>query len=109
MGLIAVVGGCVVEQQHKLHPVYDLHAQLLQQQSGNKPDYATKDVPEPGSASGYLETSDVPGFTPAAVGAPTVPPRVPVINHRSSISYRKIRPSDLEVLQEIHEALFPIK
>jgi ribosomal protein S18 acetylase RimI-like enzyme len=75
--------------QHKLYPVFELHPQLLQHQSGNEP--------------GLLESPDVSAATAV------VPPRVPVINHRSSISYRQIRPSDLEVLQEIHEALFPIK
>lgn len=98
----------MVGQQHKLHPLYDLHPQLLHHQSGNETSYGNKVESEPGPSSGFLEASDVSGPTTAAV-VPTVPPRVPVINHRSSISYRKIRPSDLEVLQEIHEALFPIK
>lgn len=96
-------------QQHKLHPLYDLHPQLLQHQSGNERNYAIEAESEPVSSSGFLEPSDVSGSTAAVAVAPTVPPRVPVINHRSSISYRKIRPSDLEVLQEMHEALFPIK
>jgi hypothetical protein len=86
----------VVGQQHELHPLYDSHPQLLQQSRDEHSD-ATRLVSVPGLA------------TPDASVLSTVPPRVPVISHRSTISYRKIRPSDLEVLQEIHEALFPIK
>ncbi|KAG0564069.1 hypothetical protein M758_8G075300 [Ceratodon purpureus] len=94
-------------QQHKLHPFYDLHPQLLHQ-SGNGHNYAHKIVSVPGASSGFLPTSDISGYAPAVV-VPTVPPRVPIINHRSTISYRKIRPSDLVVLQKMHEDLFPIK
>lgn len=96
-------------QQHKLHPLYELHPQLLQHQSGDEHNYVANAESEPVSTSVFLELSDVSGSTTAVAVAPTVPPRVPVINHRSSISYRKIRPSDLEVLQGMHEALFPIK
>lgn len=85
-------------QQHKLHPFYDLHSQLLPQ-SGNGHNYGHKTVSMPGATSGFLPTTV----------APSVLPRVPVVNHCSNVLYRKIRPSDLSVLQEMHEALFPIK
>lgn len=89
--------------QNKIHPFCDFNPQLLHQ-SGKAHINANQVVSVASTSSGYLEIPDVAGCAPA-----TVPPRVLVINHRPTILYRKIRPSDLVVLKEIHEALFPIK
>eukprot|EP00245_Coleochaete_scutata_P008679 TRINITY_DN2698_c0_g1_i1.p1 TRINITY_DN2698_c0_g1~~TRINITY_DN2698_c0_g1_i1.p1 ORF type:complete len:341 (+),score=33.91 TRINITY_DN2698_c0_g1_i1:108-1130(+) len=45
------------------------------------------------------------------VVASTVPPRVATISggQQVAISYRRIRPSDLEALEDMHQALFPIR
>lgn len=90
-------------QQHMRHPFYRIHPQLVHQ-SGSAHSYGLGAVSVPGSSSGFVETSSLPGFVPA-----TVAPRAPIISHPPTITYRPIRLSDLEVLQEIHEALFPIK
>eukprot|EP01018_Ginkgo_biloba_P031690 Gb_12740 [translate_table: standard] len=42
-------------------------------------------------------------------GSSTVTPKMTRISHLPTIVYRSIRPSDLEVLKEIHESLFPIR
>ncbi len=85
------------EQMH--HYFYNVQQELMQQ-SGSVPSYTIGMMPVPGSSS----SSGTSGFVPS-----TTAPGVPIISHPPAITYRPIRPSDLEVLQEIHEALFPIK
>jgi len=85
------------EQMH--HYFYNVQQELMRQ-SGSVPGYTVGMMPVPGSSS----SSGTSGFVPS-----TTAPGVPIISHPPAITYRPIRPSDLEVLQEIHEALFPIK
>jgi hypothetical protein len=85
------------EQMH--HYFYNVQQELMRQ-SSSVPGYTVGMMPVPGSSS----SSGTSGFVPS-----TTAPGVPIISHPPAITYRPIRPSDLEVLQEIHEALFPIK
>lgn len=57
--------------------------------------------------------SPLPSDSESCMGIRSVPsmvaPGVRKISHLPTIGYRPIRPSDLEVLKEIHKALFPIR
>eukprot|EP00246_Nothoceros_aenigmaticus_P018622 TRINITY_DN981_c0_g1_i2.p1 TRINITY_DN981_c0_g1~~TRINITY_DN981_c0_g1_i2.p1 ORF type:complete len:261 (+),score=30.99 TRINITY_DN981_c0_g1_i2:308-1090(+) len=85
--------------------LFQLQQQLLQQKGG------LDGYPSSGSGISVAgSTSNYPdGATESEYVAPNTPSRALTIKLAPEISYRPILPSDLEVLKDIHEALFPIK
>lgn len=83
-----------------VHQGHQLQADLKQQHS--------RLISSRGSVTGASQTLNCPevctgaGYT-ASAAVSWLPRHSPVI------SYRSIRPSDLDVLRELHEALFPVK
>ncbi|BBN10460.1 histone acetyltransferase MCC1 [Marchantia polymorpha subsp. ruderalis] len=88
-------------QHHMHHQYYQIQQQLLHHHSGSGHGFSVAGggVSAPGSS-----VAERPSFVPT-----TIAPQVTTFIHPPAIAYRPIRPSDLKILQEVHEALFPIK
>ncbi|KAL3689301.1 hypothetical protein R1sor_015610 [Riccia sorocarpa] len=85
------------------HQYYQTQQQLLHSQTGGGHHHGIS------VAGGSIHASassveELTSFLPT-----TIPPPVTTFTHPPAIAYRPIRPSDLNILQELHEALFPIK
>lgn len=85
--------------------LFQLQQHLLQHKGGQDGyPLSGSGVSVPGSTSSYPD-----GPTDLAYVPPNTLSRALAVNLPPAIRYRPILPSDLEVLKEIHEALFPIK
>eukprot|EP00250_Pteridium_aquilinum_P003063 c13397_g1_i1 orf=831-1742(-) len=83
-----------VHQGHQLQPDYkQQHTRLTSARGGVTGPPQSLDFQEACTGTGYIPSSAVSWL-----------PR-----HSPEISYRPIRPSDLDVIRELHEALFPVK
>ncbi|KAJ7519348.1 hypothetical protein O6H91_20G035200 [Diphasiastrum complanatum] len=90
-------------QQHKQHhQIYQIQQQLVQKNVSHHGFHGGG--VHPASSTGLMDNFEEIGLIPSIVA-----PGLSTISQPPAIVYRPIRPSDLEVLREIHEALFPIK
>ncbi|CAM6088209.1 unnamed protein product [Calypogeia fissa] len=93
-----------IGQRHMHHQYFQIKQQLLQKSSSrNGLGIVASDALAP-DASSLAAAADSASFAP-----PTAPPKVTTITRPPAIAYRPISPFDLEVLQDVHEAFFPIK
>lgn len=91
-----------VHQGHQSLPDYkQQHSRLISARGGITGPPQTLNFQEACTGIGYT-SSGTAGYTSSGA-VPWLP------QHSPEISYRPIRPSDLDVLRELHEALFPVK